>query len=63
MKKLPCWYQISSTDKIIPVETKLWLANLMAAKKIVTLDSSHASIVSHADDIGALIDEAAKSLG
>ena len=38
-------------------------ANRMAAKKVVTLNSSHASIVSHADDIVALIDEAAKSLG
>ena len=62
-KKLPCWYQISSADRIIPVETQQWLANRMAARKTVTLDSSHASIVSHADDIVALIDEAAKSLG
>ena len=62
-KNVPSWYQISSKDRIIPPETQKWLADRLEAKKVITLDSSHASIISHANDIVNLIDEAAKSLG
>ena len=61
-KSLPSWYQISSKDRIVPPETQKWMAQRLEAKKVITLDSSHASIVSHADDVVKLIDEAAQSL-
>lgn len=61
-KSVPGWYQISSKDKIIPVETQKWLADRLEAKKVVTLDSSHASPVSRAADIVSLIDEAAQAV-
>lgn len=61
-KNIPSWYQISSKDRIVPVETQKWLSDRLEAKKVVTLDSSHASPVSHAADIVSLIDEAAKAV-
>ena len=62
-KNLPRWYQISSKDRIVPPETQKWLADRLEAKKVITLNSSHASIISHAGEIVGLIDEAAQSLG
>ncbi|MCS3408304.1 alpha/beta hydrolase [Serratia sp. AKBS12] len=58
-KNKPSWYQISAQDRMIPPETQRWFAERMQPKKTLVLDASHASLASHADDIVALIDEAA----
>lgn len=58
-KAKPSWYQISAADRMIPPETQSWMAERMNPKKTITLQASHASLASHADDIVALIVEAA----
>ena len=62
-KVKPSWYQVSANDRMIPPETERWFAERMKPKKTVTLQASHASLASRADDIVALIDEAAGSVG
>ncbi len=62
-KTKPSWYQVSRHDHMIPPETEQWMAEHIKAKKIITLDASHASLASHAKEIVALIDEAIASLG
>jgi pimeloyl-ACP methyl ester carboxylesterase len=62
-KTKPSWYQVSRHDNMIPPETEQWMAERIKAKKIITLDASHASLASHPKEIVALIDEAIASLG
>jgi pimeloyl-ACP methyl ester carboxylesterase len=62
-KTKPSWYQVSRHDNMIPPETEQWMAERIKAKKIITLDASHASLASHAKEIVALIDEAIAALG
>ncbi|BCL75159.1 alpha/beta hydrolase [Jeongeupia sp. HS-3] len=62
-KTKPSWYQVSTRDRMIPPETEQWMAERIKARKIVSLDASHASLVSHASEVADLIDEAARSLG
>ncbi|MGC2161463.1 MAG: alpha/beta hydrolase [Silvibacterium sp.] len=57
-KVKPCWYQISANDRMIPPETQRWMAERMEPMKTVTLQSSHASLASHPEEIVALIEEA-----
>ena len=59
-KTKPCWYQISSQDRMINPENQAMMAARMKAKTI-TLDASHASLASHPAEIAAMIDEAAKA--
>lgn len=58
-KKKPSWYQISSQDRMISPENERWMAERLGAKKIITLDASHASLASKPNEVVALIDEAA----
>lgn len=60
-KVKPSWYQVSANDRMIPPETQRWFAERMRPKKTITLQASHASLASHADEIVALIEEAARS--
>lgn len=60
-KGKPSWYQISARDHMIPPETQNWMAERINPKKTITLQASHASLASHADEIVALIEEAAGS--
>ena len=60
-KKKPSWYQISSQDRMISPENQKWMSGRLSAKKIITLDASHASLASMPDAVVALIDEAAKA--
>lgn len=60
-KGKPSWYQVSANDRMIPPETERWMAERMKPKKIITLQSSHASLALHADQIVALIEESADS--
>lgn len=60
-KHKPCWYQISSQDRMIAPENQQRMSARMNPRKTITLDASHASLASRAADIAALIDEAAKA--
>ncbi|GAJ96508.1 alpha/beta hydrolase [Agrobacterium rhizogenes] len=61
-RQRPSWYQISSQDRMIDPENQKMMSGRMKAKKIVTLDASHASLASRPTDVAALIDEAARSV-
>jgi pimeloyl-ACP methyl ester carboxylesterase len=58
-KNKPSWYQISSADRMIAPETEKMMSGRLGAKKVITLDASHASLASRPDEVTALIYEAA----
>lgn len=58
-KKLPTWYQISESDLMIPPDTQRQFAKQMNATTI-SINASHASYVSHPDEIAKLILDATK---
>ncbi|MGF6212825.1 alpha/beta hydrolase [Comamonas sp. 4034] len=58
-KHKPSWYQVSSQDHMIAPENQKWMSARMNARKVVTLNASHASLASLPVDVAALIDEAA----
>jgi pimeloyl-ACP methyl ester carboxylesterase len=58
-KSKPSWYQISSEDRMLPADIQKWMSARMSPKKIITLNSSHASLASKPNEVAALIDEAA----
>ena len=58
-KQLPTWYQVSESDHIIPPDAQRQFAQQMNATTI-SVNASHASPVSHPDEIAQLILEAAK---
>ncbi|KAI8326452.1 alpha/beta-hydrolase [Martensiomyces pterosporus] len=61
-KSRPSWYQVSEDDNMIPPAAQKNMASKLGARNIVSLKSSHASLVSHANEVSALIIEAAKSV-
>ncbi|CAK15755.1 alpha/beta hydrolase [Pseudomonas entomophila] len=61
-KDKPSWYQISSADHMIHPDNQRKMADRLNAKKVITLDASHASLASRAADVANLIDEAVKAL-
>ncbi|WP_065258993.1 alpha/beta hydrolase [Pseudomonas bananamidigenes] len=60
-KHKPSWYQISSQDHMIHPDNQKRMSARLNAKKVITLDASHASLASRAAQVAALIDEAAKT--
>src|SRR5215217_2018179 len=58
-KQLPTWFEVSEGDHIIPPDAQRMFAQRMNATTI-SLDSSHASPVSHPDEIAQLILDAAR---
>jgi pimeloyl-ACP methyl ester carboxylesterase len=58
-KQLPTWFEVSEADHIIPPDVQRTFAQRMNATTI-SLNSSHASPVSHPDEIAELILDAAK---
>ena len=58
-KQLPTWYQVSENDHVIPPAVEHMFAKQMNATTI-SLPSSHASPVSHPDEIAQLILNATK---
>jgi pimeloyl-ACP methyl ester carboxylesterase len=58
-KQLPTWYQISDADRMIPPDVQRMFAERMNATTI-SVNASHASYVSHPDEITQLILNAAK---
>jgi hypothetical protein len=61
-KVKPGWYQISANDRLIPTETEKWMAERINARKTITLQTSHASIATHPDDLVHLIEEASNAV-
>jgi pimeloyl-ACP methyl ester carboxylesterase len=60
-KNLPCWYQVSMNDRMIPPPAEQFMATRINARTI-SVPSSHASMVSHPEDIGGFILGAANEL-
>lgn len=58
-KQLPTWYQISENDRMIPPDVERSFAERMNATTI-SLNASHASLVSHPKEIAELILNATK---
>jgi pimeloyl-ACP methyl ester carboxylesterase len=59
-KQLPTWYQVSESDHIIPPDAQRQFAQQMNATTI-SVNASHASLVSHPDEIAQLILDAARA--
>lgn len=57
-KVKPCWYQISSEDRMIAPDNQKWMSDRLNAMNVVTLKASHASLASQPDAIVTLIEEA-----
>lgn len=57
-KQLPTWYQVSENDNMIPPDAERKFAERMNATTI-SINASHASLVSHPDEIASLILNAA----
>ncbi|MGV8321443.1 hypothetical protein ACV343_32885, partial [Pseudomonas aeruginosa] len=49
-KSKPSWYQISSADRMMAPENQERMAARIAPRKIGTLDASHASLASRAEE-------------
>jgi pimeloyl-ACP methyl ester carboxylesterase len=58
-KQIPSWYQISENDRLIPPDIQRSYAERMNATTL-SLNSSHASLISHPDEIADLIINATK---
>jgi pimeloyl-ACP methyl ester carboxylesterase len=61
-KVKPSWYQISANDRLIPTETEKWMAERINARSTITLQTSHASVATHPDEIVKLIEEASSAV-
>lgn len=61
-KNKPSWYQISAQDRMISPENQTAMAGRLGARKVISLDASHASLASQAAAVADLIDEAASAL-
>ncbi len=55
----PTYYAVSANDLMVPPQAEAFFAKRMNATT-VTLQSSHASPVSHPNEVAALIEQAAK---
>jgi pimeloyl-ACP methyl ester carboxylesterase len=60
-KNLPCWYQVSINDRMIPPPAEQFMAQRIKAK-MISLEASHASLVSHPNEIGNFILNAANEI-
>lgn len=61
-KTKPSWYQISTDDRMIAPENQKRMSSRLGARKIISLDASHASLASQQVEVATLIDEAATEL-
>jgi pimeloyl-ACP methyl ester carboxylesterase len=53
-KHIPTWYQVSESDRMIPPDAERKFAERMKATTI-SINASHASLISHPDEIASLI--------
>ncbi|AXQ27185.1 alpha/beta hydrolase [Solimonas sp. K1W22B-7] len=61
-KKKPSWYQISSEDRMIAPANQERMSARLAARKVITLAASHASLASMPAEVSAFIAEAAAAV-
>ncbi len=61
-KAKPCWYQISTQDRMINPDNEKMMSARMNAKKIISLDAGHASLASRPVEVTDLIVEAATAV-
>jgi len=61
-KKKPCWYQVSTADRMIHPDNERKMAERMGPRKTIELDASHASLASQPVAIVDLIEEAATAV-
>ncbi|MFB6840191.1 alpha/beta hydrolase [Streptomyces sp. NPDC056361] len=54
----PCWYQVSTQDRMIHPNNERRMARRANAREVVELDASHASLASHPAEICDLIERA-----
>lgn len=59
-REAPTWYVVSAQDRMIQPDAERWMAERMGAKTI-TLQSSHAAMVSHPFQVADLILQAARA--
>lgn len=57
----PSWYQLSTQDRMIASANQERMSARMQPRKVLKLDASHASLASRAQEVAALIDEAARA--
>lgn len=57
----PSWYQLSTQDRMIAPANQERMSARMQPRKVLKLDASHASLASRAQEVAALIDEAARA--
>ena len=60
-RSLPSWYLVSENDRMINPDLERFMAKRIGAKKIVSIPSSHASLVSHPIEVAQLITDAANA--
>lgn len=60
-KSKPSWYLVSENDRIINPDLERFMANRIGAKEVVSIPSSHASLVAHPDEVVKLITDAANA--
>lgn len=61
-KAKPCWYQVSTQDRMINPDNQRMMSGRMNPRRTIELVASHASLASQPDEIAALIDEAARAV-
>jgi pimeloyl-ACP methyl ester carboxylesterase len=59
-KSLPSWYMVATNDEAIPPDAERQFAARMGATT-VEVASSHVAMVSHPDEVVALIKQAAQA--
>jgi pimeloyl-ACP methyl ester carboxylesterase len=62
-KKKPCWYQVSTHDRMIHPDNQVKMAARMNPRATIHLAASHASLASHPEEIADLIDDAVEGTG
>jgi pimeloyl-ACP methyl ester carboxylesterase len=60
-KNLPCWYQVSLNDRMIPPPAEQFMAQRINAR-VISLSSSHASLVAHPKEVADFILNAANDI-
>lgn len=61
-KTLPSWYLVASQDRVIPPAAERAMA-ARAGSTTVEVDSSHVAMISHPDEVTALIQQAIDAVG
>jgi pimeloyl-ACP methyl ester carboxylesterase len=60
-KSKPSWYLVSENDRIINPDLERFMAGRIGARKVVSIPSDHASLVSHPTEVAQLITDAANA--